>query len=89
MLAGELGKIQSSTDIPAALERYEKVFRPIREENGDLPKGFPQIAFPQTAWVLGLRNAFLSFVSKTRAYKLLPGDSKEKGTLPEYKWVDV
>ncbi len=89
MLAGELGKIQSSADIPAALERYEEVFRPIREEKGNLPKGFPQIAFPQSAWGLGLRNALLLFVSKTRAYKLLPGDSKEKGTLQEYRWVDV
>ena len=89
ILAGELSKIQSSSDIPQALERYEEVFRPIYKTMEDLPPGFPQLAMPQTVWGLRLRDALLSFVSKTKLYRLLQGGSEEKWKLPQYDWVDV
>ena len=87
ILAGELSKIQSSKDIPQALERYEEVFRPLYAKMEDLPPGFPQIAFPQTAWGLWLRDSALWFVSKTKLYKIFQGDSGIDWKLPDYKWV--
>jgi 2-polyprenyl-6-methoxyphenol hydroxylase-like FAD-dependent oxidoreductase len=76
ILAGELSKIQSSSDIPQALEKYEEVFRPLYAKMEDLPPGFPQILFPHTAWGLGLRDSVLWFVSKTKMYKLFQGGSE-------------
>ncbi|KAF1852217.1 FAD/NAD(P)-binding domain-containing protein [Cucurbitaria berberidis CBS 394.84] len=89
VLAGELSKIQSTSDIPKALGRYEEVFRSIHAKFQDLPPGFPQFAFPQTAWGLGLRDSALWLASKTKAYKLLPTESEENSKLTEYDWVSV
>lgn len=52
LLAGELSNIQSSNDVPQALEKYEEVFRSLYSKMEELPPGFPQFAFPQTAWGL-------------------------------------
>ena len=87
MLAGELSKIQSSKDIPQALEKYEEVFRPLYAKMEDIPPSFPQIAFPQTAWGLWLRDSALWFVSKTKMYKIFQGDSGVDWKLPDYQWV--
>ena len=89
MLAGELSKIQSSNDVPQALERYEEVFRPLYAKMEELPPGFPQIAFPQTAWGLRLRDSVLWFVSKTKMYKIFQGDSGIDWKLPCYDWVGM
>lgn len=86
VLAGELSKIQSRHDVPRALEKYEETFRPIYAKMEDLPPGFPQIAFPQTAWGLWLRDSVLWFVSKTTLYKLFQGDSGIDWRLPSYDW---
>lgn len=88
ILAGELSKIQSSNDIPQAVERYEEVFRPLYATMEDIPPSFPQIAFPQTTWGLRLRDSALWFVSKTKMHKLLPSDSAIKWKMPSYDWVD-
>ena len=87
ILAGELSKIQSSKDVPQALEKYEEVFRPLYATMEDIPPSFPQIAFPQTAWGLWLRDFGLWFVSKTKLYKVFQGDSGIDWKLPDYKWV--
>lgn len=89
LLAGELSKIQSSHDIPQALENYEKVFRPLYAKMEDIPPGFPQLVFPQTAWGLWLRNSALWFVSKTKMYKLFQGDSEIDWKMPLYDWVGI
>ncbi|KAG0647703.1 Monooxygenase CTB7 [Hyphodiscus hymeniophilus] len=89
MLAGELSKIQSGDDIPCALERYEEVFRPLYMKQEELPPGFPQLAFPQTAWALTLLRSAMWFVSKTKIHKLLPSDPGLKWTLPDYDWVEI
>ncbi|KAI9661210.1 MAG: hypothetical protein M1821_009537 [Bathelium mastoideum] len=89
VLAGELSKIQSSNDIPRALERYEEVFRPLYAKMEELPPFFPQVAFPQTAWALRLRDSFLWLVSKTKAHKLLPVDSGIDFELPQYDWTSI
>ena len=89
ILAGELSKIQSSTDVPQALEKYEAIFRTLYAKMEDLPPGFPQMAFPQTAWGLGLRDWLLWFVSKTRIYKLFQGDSGIDWKMPSYDWVGI
>ena len=89
MLAGELSKIQSSNDIPQALEKYEEVFRPLYAKMEELPPGFPQFAFPQTAWGLWLRDSVLWFVSKTKMYKIFQGGSGIDWKLPCYDWVGV
>jgi 2-polyprenyl-6-methoxyphenol hydroxylase-like FAD-dependent oxidoreductase len=69
-LAGELSKIQSSNDIPQALLRYEKSFRPLYATIEDHLPGFPQILFPQTTWGLRIRDSALWFFSKIKIYKL-------------------
>lgn len=89
ILAGELSKIQSSNDIPQALEKYEEVFRPLYAKMEELPPGFPQFAFPQTTWGLRLRDSALWFVSKTRIYKIFQGDSGIDWKLPCYDWIDI
>jgi 2-polyprenyl-6-methoxyphenol hydroxylase-like FAD-dependent oxidoreductase len=89
-LAGEISKISSSGDVPKALEKFEEVFRKIYAKSEDLPKGFPQIAFPQTRWGMRVRDAGLWLASKTKAYKLLPDDDSEKETkLGEYGWREM
>ena len=89
MLAGELSKIQSSKDVPQALEKYEEVFRLLYAKMEELPPSFPQIAFPQTAWGLRLRDSVLWFVSKTKMYKLFQGGSGTDWKLPCYDWVGM
>ncbi|OAL56479.1 flavo protein monooxygenase [Pyrenochaeta sp. DS3sAY3a] len=86
-LAGEISKVQTREQIPQALDRYEKVFREIYTKSEDLPPGFPQLAFPQTAWGLRLRDSALWLVSKTGAYKLLPSEAEDKSDVPNYDWV--
>jgi len=89
VLAGELSTIQSSRDVPQALERYEEVFRPLYAKMEELLPGFPQMAFPQTTWGLGLRDSVLWFVSKTKMYKLFQGDSGSDFKLPAYDWAHI
>ena len=89
LLAGELSKIQSSNDVPQALEKYEEVFRPLYAKMEDIPPGFPQLVFPQTAWGLRLRDSALWFVSKTKMYKLFHGDSEIDWKMPFYDWVGI
>lgn len=89
ILAGELSKIQSSYDVPQALERYEEVFRPLHAKMEDIPPGYPQLAFPQTAWGLWLRDFVLWFVSKTKIYKLFQSNSGINWKLPHYDWVST
>ena len=87
ILAGELSRIQSSKDIPRALERYEEVFRPLYAKQEMLPPGFPQLAFPQTALGLKVLKSAMWFVSKTKVHKLLPDDDGLTWKLPDYDWV--
>jgi 2-polyprenyl-6-methoxyphenol hydroxylase-like FAD-dependent oxidoreductase len=87
ILAGELSTIKSSDEIPQALERYEGIFRPLYKNMEELPPGFPQKAFPQTAWGLMLRDSLLWIVSKTRLYKLFQGEGGNEFELPVYDWV--
>lgn len=86
VLAGELSKVQISDDVPRALERYEEVFRPRIVKMGELPSVFPQMAFPQSAWGLWLRDSLLWIVSWTKIYNLLPGDKGVDWKLPCYDW---
>ena len=89
ILAGELSKIQSSSDIPQALERYEEIFRPISTKREELIPGFPQIMFPQTALGLGIRDSALWFLSKTKIYKLFGGGPEIEWELPSYDWAEI
>ena len=86
ILAGELSKIESSDEIPRAVEKYEEVFRPLYAKMEELPPGFPQFVFPQTAWGLWLRDSLLWFVSKTKLYTLFQGKSGTNLKIPSYNW---
>ncbi|RMZ71310.1 salicylate 1-monooxygenase [Pyrenophora seminiperda CCB06] len=88
-LAGELSKIKNGDEIPGALERYEENFRAIQRKEGDIPPGYPQIAFPQTTWGLKVRDSLLWAVAKTKVYKLLPSEKPDDSKLPVYDWVSV
>lgn len=89
LLAGELSKIQSSNDVPQALDKYEEVFRPLYALMEDIPPGFPQFAFPQTAWGLWFRDLALWFVCRTKLYKLFHGGSGTKWEMPTYDWKGI
>lgn len=89
MLAGELSKIQSSSDIPQALKRYEEIFRPIQAKMEDTIPWYPQMMFPQTAFGLGIRDSTLWFLSKTKMYKILGGGPGIEWELPFYDWADI
>ena len=89
LLAGELSKARDSSEVPQALEEFEKVFRPLYTPQEDLPPFFPQVAFPQSGFRLWMRDSMLSFVSKTKAYKLLPADGATKFKLPDYDWREI
>ncbi|MCJ1338997.1 hypothetical protein MMC09_004286 [Bachmanniomyces sp. S44760] len=87
ILAGELSTIESSDEIPQALERYEGVFRPLYKKMEELPPWFPQVAFPQTTLGLRLRDSLLWMVSKLRLYKLFQGGGDDEFKLPVYDWM--
>jgi hypothetical protein len=91
-VAGELSKIESPEEIPAALERYEKVLRPLVNQN--LPPGAPQILNPQTGWGISLMRTILWSVYKTSAHKLFAGFGGASGAgededLPDYAWAEA
>jgi 2-polyprenyl-6-methoxyphenol hydroxylase-like FAD-dependent oxidoreductase len=87
-LAGELGRISSAAAVPDAIEAYESEFRQVYKKSEDLPRGFPQIAFPQTRWGLRVRDAGIWFASRTKVYKLLPDEEKEdESSLKGYDWT--
>lgn len=83
VLAGELSKVKAASEVPAALKRYEEIFRPFYKTQEELPPFYPQAAFPQTNWALRLRNSLLWFASRTKAYKLLPSGPSDVPKLPE------
>ncbi|KAH8667556.1 hypothetical protein BGZ60DRAFT_409508 [Tricladium varicosporioides] len=89
LLAGELGKIKDSSDVPMALEKFEEVFRPLYKKDEDLPRGFPQIGWPQTGFGMTIAYSVLWMVAKTKVYKLIPRSTGMIGySLPEYDWID-
>lgn len=101
-LAGELSKAATTindanrVNVPQALENYERVFRSsffAKAERGVGP-GFPQLACPQTAWGLRLRNLILWLMSTTKVYKLFQGNLAPRTELDSrqvaaYDWVDI
>jgi 2-polyprenyl-6-methoxyphenol hydroxylase-like FAD-dependent oxidoreductase len=93
-LAGELSKVETFEEIPVALERYEKILRPLVEPNQNLPLGAPQILNPQTSWGISLLNTVLWGLYRTSAYKLFGGFGGATGAgkdwiLPDYAWVGL
>lgn len=92
VLAGEISRQPSN--IPAALESYERVLRPYVESTQKLPPGIPWIVNPQTT--LGIRvletvfrgigvlsaTGLTTLFSKFIAYLPIRGDTFK---LPEYE----
>ncbi|PSN61273.1 FAD/NAD(P)-binding domain-containing protein [Corynespora cassiicola Philippines] len=89
VLAGELSKVEKSSDVANALERYEQVFRSISDRYGNLPAGYSQFVFPQTAVGLTLRNLFIWALYRSRVYKIIgEGWGEDECEIPEYDWMD-
>jgi 2-polyprenyl-6-methoxyphenol hydroxylase-like FAD-dependent oxidoreductase len=61
VLAGELSR--SPTDIPHALQQYEKTLRPYVDKAQRLVPGAPQIANPQTEWGIWTLNKVTGIAS--------------------------
>ena len=90
LLAGELARPGAVDDVPRALQAYEAVFRELYAKSGDLPKFFPQIAFPQSVWALWIRDTLLWLATSTGVHRLFPNDDDVPDwKLPEYEWVDT
>ena len=87
ILAGELAKIETASDVPRAVERFEEVFRPIYAEVEMIPRGFPQLACPQSAWGLWIRDTLMWIVGKTGVYKFFQGNESVVAKLPSYDWA--
>ncbi|KAF2648057.1 FAD/NAD(P)-binding domain-containing protein [Lophiostoma macrostomum CBS 122681] len=81
VLAGEISK--SPSDVPAALERYQSVFRVAVDQVQSLPPGAPQIVNPQTEWGIKVLSSFLGVVSSGWIRSLA---SKVSSVLPDRRW---
>jgi 2-polyprenyl-6-methoxyphenol hydroxylase-like FAD-dependent oxidoreductase len=89
VIAGELAKAGSynSSEITAALKRYDEVFRPFVHECQRLPPGVFQMVNPQTKLGIGIRNTVLRLAYWTGLGKLLQGLGEEgKWKLPNHGW---
>lgn len=87
MVAGELSKLENLDDIQQALQNYEKIFRPTVDQA--LPPGGMQLANPQTAWGIWIKNSIAWGIQKSGIYKLgmfAFGPNKPGWELPIYEW---
>jgi 2-polyprenyl-6-methoxyphenol hydroxylase-like FAD-dependent oxidoreductase len=90
-IAGELSKIDSASQVPEALQKYENLLRPYIEKTQNAPGSSVgmQIANPQTALGLWMFQTVLWVVAFLKIPKLLSffgGGSRETWTLPDYGW---
>lgn len=92
-IAGELSKIESSKQVPQALQQYESVFRPFVAKYDWVPPLFPQLANPQTAWgcrILHFSVGLVAFLKMPELAQWIAGwlgDDDSKGwKLPDYGW---
>jgi 2-polyprenyl-6-methoxyphenol hydroxylase-like FAD-dependent oxidoreductase len=91
-IAGELSNIESATEVPDALQKYEDLVRPYIEKTTN-PMGRSvgmQIANPQTAWGIWAFQMVLKIITLLKIPQLLMrffgGGDKEEWTVPEYGW---
>ena len=91
-IAGELSKIESASQVPNALQKYEELVRPYIEKTQN-PIGASvgmQIANPQTAWGVWAFQMVLKIVTLLKIPQLMlrffGGSGKEEWTVPEYGW---
>jgi 2-polyprenyl-6-methoxyphenol hydroxylase-like FAD-dependent oxidoreductase len=91
-IAGELSKIESASQVPDALQKYEDLVRPyIEKTQNPLGAGVGmQIANPQTRWGVWAFQMVLKIIVVLKVPQLLMrffgGDEKEAWKLPEYGW---
>lgn len=97
VLAGEIAKQMKQSgsgnkgakvNLDAALESYNKVFRPLIEAAQNLPSGVPALAYAETKWGVWLRWLILGLVTKLRIHKLIERFSTDNfggdWKLPDY-----
>lgn len=91
VLAGEIAKHTQpggKVDLDAALESYNKRFRPLIEEAQSLPPGVPSILYAETKWGVWIRYLILGLITKLGIHHLLArfGSDKFGGKweLPDY-----
>lgn len=89
-IAGELSKIDTRHDVPAALQRYEEKYRPYTKEYESSVPGFPQAFNPQSKWGVWMIHSLLRLMFALRIpqtlMSLFDGQKKEAWELPEYGW---
>ena len=92
-IAGELSRINDGKEVEGALTRYEEVFRPYVGKHIFMPRLFPQLANPQTAWGNWVKHAIIAVLAFLRVHKLFTlvagwfGTDDSKGwKLPDYGW---
>lgn len=94
VLAGEIAKqvkqggSGAKVDVDAALESYDKVFRPLIGAAQSLPPGAPSIVYAETQWGVRLRWFVFALITKLRIHKLLERFSTDNfggdWKLPDY-----
>lgn len=84
VLAGEISRHEQ--DITEGLKSYEKTMRPLVEDIQNLPKGVPDLAYPESTWGIKLMYGLLGFASAIKLNKavalLISKDSKDRWQLP-------
>jgi 2-polyprenyl-6-methoxyphenol hydroxylase-like FAD-dependent oxidoreductase len=93
LIAGELSKIASSTDVPTALQRYEDILRPYVAKHVRMLPGFPQLFSPQTAWGVGVLRTTVKVLTTLRipslAMRFSGGEEKDGLVLEDYGWKEA
>lgn len=89
-IAGELSKIESTSEIPDALQKYEDLYRPWVEKHQRPFAAGMQIANPQTAWGIWAFQFFMKMITILKVPQLMMrffgGEGKETWKLPDYGW---
>ncbi|KAJ7613763.1 flavoprotein monooxygenase [Mycena polygramma] len=89
LIAGELTKANGAEDVPAALQRYEGIMKPLADKAQNFPKWVHGIMLPQTRLGVTAVNAIFYMFDTLRLGTLIqyfaPKDGED--TIPEYEWV--
>ncbi|KAJ7673758.1 flavoprotein monooxygenase [Mycena polygramma] len=89
VVAGELTKIKSAKDVPAALLRYEAIMKPLADKAQNFPKWVHGVMLPQTRLGVTAVNAVFYAIDSLRIPKLVQyfGANDAEENIPEYEWV--
>ncbi|KZZ95833.1 FAD dependent oxidoreductase [Moelleriella libera RCEF 2490] len=80
------GEISQAVDVPAALARYEAVFRPYVQDVQQIPRALPGIVYPESRWGVRVMQLVLRITSLLRLERLFQTSFQHKDAwqIPQY-----